>query len=296
MIKQVRRRFKNNTDSDFDSAATTPGTPNGIVSLVPSSGKISVLHSFPETFFASESVFDTESKTYWMLVGENLVGFNMVNQTVLTQVALDTTQCSGGSACFSELRWDSVHQRIVAVGMGFAAPGGRIVGIDTVSGSVTSLSASFSKDCALYIECSSFDSLEQVFYPWLACADAPTASLYAFDLKSKSNTTILDNWDFHAVLGPSTFVQGVGIIAVDEHNCLVQVEIKMSNKTTVLSKSLGGIPSNNGLTAAKSVAYVSLVEYAKNKLAIINFTTSPASVKLEEIPFAVENPFTYQSH
>ena len=296
--KRVRRFVsEQNINSHHSNSTTTRSTPNGIVSFVPSSGKVSVLHSFPATFFASETVFDSKSKIYWMLVGDNLVGFNTVTNTLLPQIALDTTQCSGGSACFSELRWDSMHQRIVAVGMGFVKPGGRIVGIDISNGSVISLSASFSKDCALYIECSSFDAMKQIFYPWLACADAPTASLYAFNLQDQSNMTVLDQWDFHAVLGPSKFVPNFGIVAVNEDNSLVHVDTtNMTNTTTLLTKTLGGIPSINGLAVANNIAYISLVEYNKNKLAIVQLTSSfPALIEFKNISLTINNPFTYES-
>ena len=64
------------------------------------------------------------------------------------------------SGCFNELRYDTRNNRIVAVGMGFGGPQNAIVAInlDKSPGAVTQISPAISRDCALYLQCSCYNS------------------------------------------------------------------------------------------------------------------------------------------
>lgn len=244
------------------------------------------MYTLPLDALVVESAYDATNQVFWMLQSSTLLGWDQKHQKMLPSVEVDISQCSEGAICFSELRWDSKNDRIVAVGIGFGGYQIQIVAINITTGSAEPVSPPFSASCALYLQCSAFDSDNQVYYPWLACGSTPTASLFAIDLISGKNTTVLREWNFRDVLGPSNFVQGIGIVAIAADNSVVKVN--NDNTTSAISTSLKAIPSNNGLTSSGSskFAYVSLVDYSQNKLATVDLTSG--NVSLIDIPFVFE--------
>ena len=258
--------------------------PNGIVSVDSNTGAFTKLYALPLDALVVESAYDATNQIFWMLQGSTLLGWDQKDQKLLPSVEVDISQCSGGSICFSELRWDSKNGRIVAVGVGFGGPQIAIIAIDIHTGSAKAISPPISINCALYLQCSAFDSVKQVYYPWLACGSTPTATLYAIDLISGKNTTMLNEWNFRDVLGPSNFVQGVGVVTIAPDNSVVRVN--NDNTTSTISKSLKAIPSSNGLASSSRFAFVSLVDYTQNKLATVDLTSG--NISLIDIPFNFE--------
>ena len=266
-----------------------PAKPNGIVSVDVATGKFHPLYVLPSSEFVVESAYDAVAQVFWMLQGSTLYGWDQKDRTLLTAVQVDISQCDDGSICFNELRWDAKHRRIVAVGIGFGGPQIAVVAINVTSGAVAALSPPVSRNCALYLQCSTFDPLLQTYYAWLACGSTPTASLYAIDLSSGTNQTILKEWEAHSVLGPSNFVQTMGVVTVTPDNRIVQVN--QDNTTTPISPTMGSLPSNNGMgtvvKGSNKMAYVSLVDYSQNKLASIDLLSG--KTVLIDLPYILES-------
>ena len=273
------------------SLITTPNVtkPNGIVSVDVATGKFHPLYILPSTEFVVESAYDAVAQVFWMLQGSTLYGWDQKDRTLLTAVQVDISQCDDGSICFNELRWDAKHRRIVAVGIGFGGPQIAIVAINVTSGAVAALSPPVSRNCALYLQCSTFDPTLQTYYAWLACGSTPTASFYAIDLTSGTNQTILKEWEAHSVLGPSNFVQNMGVVTVTPDNRIVQVN--QDNTTTPITSTMGSLPSSNGMgtvvEGTHKMAYVSLVDYSQNKLASIDLLTG--NTVLIDLPYLLES-------
>tara|TARA_B100000795_G_scaffold65911_1_gene45000 strand:+ start:64 stop:1170 length:1107 start_codon:yes stop_codon:yes gene_type:complete len=294
-VPQKRTVSYNQTTTSTTSngiLVATPKPPNAIVSIntATTPPNITILHSFPANFLSIETAYDPSKQIYWMLTnsGSSLLGYDVKQRRLTPEIDLDITNCTQGSGCFNELRYDTHNNRIVAVGMGFGGPQNAIVAInlDKSPGAVTQISPAISRDCALYLQCSSIDSQGQMFYPWFACDDSPTAALFAINMSSGTNTTLLDV-SFRDVLGPSVFVNGIGVVAVAPDNSLVSAI--GNNKTKPISATLGSIPADNGLVADQNgKTWVSLVDMSKSKLAQIDLTSG--DIALSNLPYIINNP------
>jgi hypothetical protein len=276
----------NSNNSRVATQDTKPVRPNGVVSVNIHTGQFQLLHALPSDVLIVESAWDSAHQIFYMLNGATLLAWDQRSQAMLPDVELDVTRCDGGSVCFNELRFDSKNNRLLSVAVGFGGPQLAIVALNVTTGTALAVSPPVSRECALYLECSSFDPIKQIFYPWLACEDTPTASLYAIHLTGNYNKTILKDWEFHSILGPSIFEQGVGVVAINPENELVKVN--QDNTTTHLSKTIGSIPSNNGLAGTITSAYVSSVDYSKNVLTSINLSTG-------EIMASIDIPYLFES-
>ena len=277
-----------------ESANSRASQPNGIISIEPN-GKASVLKTLPQDVAIFDSAFDHASQTLymWWSVKAQILPYSLANNSLLQPVNVDLSKCEGGAICFNEIRWDSRHSKIVAVAMGFGGPQNAIVSIDPVTGQVQQISPSFSNDCALYLQCSAFDSISSTFFAWLSCDSTPTAQLYAISTGGGSggsggNTTLL-NVSFRSVLGPMVYDQErKAPIGVGPDGKLYLCTA--NNSTELLSnQALGGIPADSGLVMAAGssshMAYASLVDLEKNKLAGVNLSGGGVSEK--PLPYTV---------
>ena len=296
------RRFRADTRSGSSRYAlqeSAPAPGNAIVSVNTATGNTTVLFHLPEDVIVTETSLDPKANILYLWYNQALHPYDIKAGEMLPSVVVDVSQCEGGSGCFDEFKWDAEHERIVAVGMGFSGPHNTLVSIDVKTGTVESISPFFSRECALYLQCSAFDSVGRNYFAWLACKDAPTASLYKIDLRSGHNTTLL-TYGFRDVMGPMMHSTSTGLIGVGADGILYHVSESETNRTIPLSDGpLGGIPSMGGLTTSSTTGdiFASLVDLSRNKLAVLHGTARKEAKnytkRLEELPYAVECLYLY---
>ena len=227
---------------------------------------------------------------WWSVMGQ-LLPFAAGNATLLAPVDVDISRCEGGTGCFNELQWDARRRTLVAVAIGFGGPQNAIVSIDPLTGAVAQLSPAFSRDCALYLQCSTFDSASSTFFAWLACTKEPTAQLYGISTLAgagnKGNTTLL-SVSMRDVLGPMVFDPARNApIGVGPDGKLYLTP--GNNATTLCSRSsLGGIPADGGLAIVAGDAlqvYASVVNLSDNRLVSVDLSTG--NVSMLQLPYTI---------
>ncbi len=282
-----------------DTAATA--TPNGVVEIDADTGTVRVLHRLAADVAIFGSAYDPlEGIIYlwWSVMGQ-ILPFALGNETMLTPIDVDMSRCEGGTGCFNELQWDTQRQILVAVAIGFGGPQNAVVSIDPSTGAVAQLSPAFSRDCALYLQCSTYDSASSTFFAWLACSSTPTAQLFGISTLSgasnKGNTTLL-SVSMRDVLGPMAFdpAQNAPVgVGPDGKLYLAQG----NNATKLLSKlALGGIPADGGLvvvTRGVPRVYASVVDLSKNKLARVDLSNDAVSTL--QLPYTIGQLYFYDT-
>merc|ERR1711871_1477551 len=176
-------------------------------------------------------------------------------------VNVNDLQCQN-PGCLSELRFDSVQGRIVAIGMGWGQEGkNAILSINPASGNVSTL-ALFDGTCASYLESSALDSVGRRFYAWLDCK-GPSNALVPFDLKKGTQLPPLLETNDRVILSPMVVSEG-NVLCINGLGELVTVK---NGTMETLTGALGGIAANDGMTVLQGRVFISLVNYTSSLLA-----------------------------
>ena len=198
---------RENGSQSVSGNSSVVSTPNGVIAIDTSSGSAKVLHPLEPDVAIFYSALDPENDILylWWGVMNQVLPFALRNSTMLKPVNVDISQCEGGSGCYNEIQWDARRGVLVAIAIGFKGPQNAVVSIDPRTGAVSQLSDFFSRECALYLQCSTYDSESSTFFAWLACSSTPTAQLYGISTARGGGNKTLLSVSFRDVIGPMVF-------------------------------------------------------------------------------------------
>ena len=250
------------------------GTEGSYVQLVWGGGTvdIKVLTSDIASSVTSDSAFDPKNEAHYLFEDDFVLRtFDFRAKNFTSKVYVDLDSCTGGGSCVNEWQWDTLNNRILAVGMGINNTN-RLVQI-TPAGKIVSLSATFPYDCGLLEGSATFNpSHGGTFFVILDCPGVQRA-MYAFELTTGKRSVVISglNPPEHLVYAPGMGVLGFTYDETSRCSKLVSIA---ANSTTSLCNGIPGIIRSHTVSVSSGKLFA--ISLTQNSTLLVEIELSTA--------------------